>query len=77
MPSRADCSVIIRAITEVGRRLNIATTAEGVETEEQLELLRAVGCDQMQGYLFGYPRPASELNLVSRIFQGAEEAPVA
>jgi len=37
------------------------TTAEGVETEEQAMLLRAAGCGQMQGYLFGRPVPKSEL----------------
>jgi predicted signal transduction protein with EAL and GGDEF domain len=35
--------------------------AEGVETAEQLERLRSLGCDRMQGYLFARPRPAPEL----------------
>jgi EAL domain-containing protein (putative c-di-GMP-specific phosphodiesterase class I) len=37
------------------------TTAEGVETKEQLELLRREGCTQAQGYLFSPPRPAAEV----------------
>ena len=37
------------------------TTAEGVETEEQLEILRAEGCMQVQGYLFSRPVPASQI----------------
>ena len=41
--------------------LGIATTAEGIETREQLDRLRAEGCTEVQGYLFSPPRPASEL----------------
>jgi EAL domain-containing protein (putative c-di-GMP-specific phosphodiesterase class I) len=50
-----------RAVTGLGRSLGIATTAEGVETVEQLDLLRREGCTQAQGYLFSRPRPASEV----------------
>ena len=39
------------------------TTAEGVETKRQYELLRAAGCDQLQGYLFGKPCRAGRLDL--------------
>ena len=42
--------------------LGIATTAEGIETTEQLERVRAEGCTEVQGYLFSAPRPASELS---------------
>jgi EAL domain-containing protein (putative c-di-GMP-specific phosphodiesterase class I) len=52
---------IIRAITNLGSNLGIPTLAEGVETEEQLELLRKEGCTEMQGYLFSRPVPASEI----------------
>ena len=40
---------------------NMTTTAEGVETEAQREVLRKLGCNQMQGYLFSRPRPAAEI----------------
>jgi len=63
MGERADCSAIVSAITSLGRSLDVATTAEGVETREQLALLRAAGCSQAQGYLFSRPVPASELDL--------------
>ena len=43
---------IVRAVTGLGWVLGIPTTAEGVETSEQLSLLRSEGCDEVQGYLF-------------------------
>jgi diguanylate cyclase (GGDEF)-like protein len=52
---------IIRAVTGLGHSLSMKTTAEGVETQEQLVKLRAEGCTEVQGYLFSPPRPASEL----------------
>ena len=61
LSNRADCAAIVCAITGLGRGLNILTTAEGVETEEQMELLRAAGVDQLQGYLLSRPRPVAEL----------------
>ena len=39
----------------------MTTTAEGVETPQQQELLRALGCTEMQGYLFSAARPAAEI----------------
>ncbi len=59
MPHVDVCAAIVCAIANLGRSLHIVTTAEGVETEEQFELLRAAGCTQAQGYLFGRPRPAN------------------
>ena len=40
---------------------HMTTTAEGVETEAQRELLRELGCSEMQGYLFSPPKPATEI----------------
>jgi EAL domain-containing protein (putative c-di-GMP-specific phosphodiesterase class I) len=65
LSSRADCAAIVCAMTNLGRSLNIDTTAEGVETRDQLDLLRAAGCTHAQGYLFSRPRPASEMNFSS------------
>jgi EAL domain-containing protein (putative c-di-GMP-specific phosphodiesterase class I) len=45
----------------LGRSLGLRTCAEGVETAEQLALLRREGCDEMQGYYFGRPVPAAEI----------------
>jgi diguanylate cyclase (GGDEF)-like protein len=61
LASRSDCAAIVCAITGLARSLSIVTTAEGVETEEQLALVRAAGCNQVQGYLFGRPGPAGLL----------------
>lgn len=52
---------IVRTIISMGRTLNKSIVAEGVETEEQLELLRSYNCDQIQGYLFSRPVPGDEL----------------
>ncbi|AIR90933.1 putative bifunctional diguanylate cyclase/phosphodiesterase [Pseudomonas cremoricolorata] len=51
---------IIRAITELSNSLMIKTTAEGVESAEQMRRLAAEGCSHVQGYLYGRPVPASE-----------------
>jgi diguanylate cyclase (GGDEF)-like protein/PAS domain S-box-containing protein len=61
LASHGDSMAIVRAVTGLGKSLGIATTAEGVETDEQLALLRAEGCNQVQGYLFDPPRPAAEV----------------
>jgi len=51
---------IIRAITDLSNSLMIKTTAEGVESEEQMRRLAAEGCSHFQGYFYGRPAPASE-----------------
>jgi diguanylate cyclase (GGDEF)-like protein/PAS domain S-box-containing protein len=61
MVERPDCIAIVRAVAGLGASLGIATTAEGVETVEQLDRIRAEGCTEVQGYLFSAPRPAGEL----------------
>ncbi|WP_343612992.1 EAL domain-containing protein [Novosphingobium sp.] len=50
-------AAIMRTVLALGRSLEIPVLAEGVETEDQLDLLRREGCDEGQGYLFGYPQP--------------------
>jgi EAL domain-containing protein (putative c-di-GMP-specific phosphodiesterase class I) len=51
----------VRAVVNLAQSLNIRTVAEGVETEEQLEIARAEGCNEGQGYLFGKPMPEAEV----------------
>ena len=52
---------IVRAVAALANGLGMATTAEGVETQEQLETVRSEGCTEMQGFLFSRPRPADEI----------------
>jgi diguanylate cyclase (GGDEF)-like protein len=52
---------IVRTIINLGHELHLTVIAEGVETIEQLEFLRSVGCDGVQGFFFSKPLPASEL----------------
>ena len=61
LATRDDSMAIVRAVTGLGKSLGIVTTAEGVETDAQFELLRREGCTQAQGYLFSRPRPAAEV----------------
>jgi diguanylate cyclase (GGDEF)-like protein len=59
---------VIRAVAGLSASLGIATTAEGVETREQLDRLRAEGYREVQGYFFSPPRPACEIeDLLARI----------
>lgn len=60
-------AAIVCAVANLGRSLDIITTAEGVETEEQLELLRAAGCTQAQGYLFGRPVPVADVDFSNEV----------
>jgi EAL domain-containing protein (putative c-di-GMP-specific phosphodiesterase class I) len=68
LASRGDSMAIVRAVTGLGKSLGISTTAEGVETNEQLALLRSEGCTEVQGYLFSPPRPAADVE--NMLFEG-------
>ncbi len=52
-----DCRVIIRSVIDLAHNLGMEAVAEGVETETTLQLLRDLGCDVVQGYFIGRPRP--------------------
>ena len=60
--TRTDCMAVVASILTLARGLEIAVTAEGVETKSQFELLRAQGVNYVQGYLFGRPCPLAELD---------------
>ena len=61
LASDADSMAIIRAVTGLGNSLGMATTGEGVETQEELDYLKREGCTEAQGYFFSKPKPASEV----------------
>ena len=63
--ARAECAAVIASVLTLARGLDIATTAEGVETEDQYDMLRAAGVNFVQGYLFCRPCPASELRFAN------------
>jgi EAL domain-containing protein (putative c-di-GMP-specific phosphodiesterase class I) len=58
----------------MARGLGMTTTAEGVETAEQLEMIKAEGCTEMQGFLFSHPLPAGE---VAKLLAGETDAALA
>ncbi|MFB9268547.1 EAL domain-containing protein [Bradyrhizobium erythrophlei] len=57
-------ATIVQSVVNIASSRNMTTTAEGVETEQQRDLLRELGCTEMQGYLFSAPKPAAELRLL-------------
>ncbi len=61
VPNGRDAVAIITLVIGVARSLGIETTAEGVETDEQLVHLKQLGCDKIQGYFIGKPGPVSTL----------------
>jgi diguanylate cyclase (GGDEF)-like protein len=63
--AQEQASAIVRAVISLGKSLDMKTTAEGVETAEQMELLRAEGCTQIQGYLISKAIPASEISVLA------------
>jgi diguanylate cyclase (GGDEF)-like protein/PAS domain S-box-containing protein len=61
IPQDPNDVALARAIVALAKSLDLSVVAEGVETEAQRDLLTSIRCDEMQGYLFSPPRPASEL----------------
>jgi len=62
----AEGELLFRAILSMAQVLDMTVVAEGVETEQQLTLLQALGCHQVQGYLLARPQPASEMPALLR-----------
>jgi diguanylate cyclase (GGDEF)-like protein/PAS domain S-box-containing protein len=71
MTNRADCAAIISAVLALAHSLDIQTTAEGVETVEQLRILRLAGVTDVQGFLIQRPCPAAELCFDAPLNPGA------
>jgi len=68
---RADCAAIVSATLTLAKSLDIATTAEGVETVDQFRLLQLAGVSSLQGYLFKRPGPAGEIDFTD-VYAAAE-----
>ncbi len=60
MQVRPDCLAIVSSVVGLADKLSMTTTAEGIETHDQLRLVRELGCTEAQGYLFGRPQPLAE-----------------
>ena len=60
MVTDADNAAIVRSTIELAHNLNLQVVAEGVETQEIVDRLIALGCDKAQGYFFSRPLPADE-----------------
>ncbi|MGA7594949.1 MAG: bifunctional diguanylate cyclase/phosphodiesterase [Gallionella sp.] len=60
MPGNTDDVAIAKTIVAMAKALDLTTVAEGVETEAQFDLLKTLGCDEIQGYLFSLPLPADD-----------------
>ncbi|QJQ33397.1 EAL domain-containing protein [Sphingomonas lacunae] len=60
--SREDCQAIVRSVVNLASSLGMKTTAEGVEREEQMTMLKAQGCDEVQGFLFSHAVAREELS---------------
>jgi EAL domain-containing protein (putative c-di-GMP-specific phosphodiesterase class I) len=73
MTADASDAVIVRSIIDLARNLGLTSIAEGVEDEQTLEALRAMGCDQLQGYHLSRPQPVEELTpwLLAHAWDGA------
>ncbi|MBX9934680.1 MAG: EAL domain-containing protein [Methylobacterium sp.] len=61
-----DGLAIVKAVIRLGQSLRMNVVAEGVETVEQRDLLREAGCQELQGYLFSRPQPATEAHAIIR-----------
>ena len=60
-PLDKDCSALVHGIVALANSIGMQVVAEGIETKEQASLLRLIGCQEGQGYLFGKPMPLAEL----------------
>jgi EAL domain-containing protein (putative c-di-GMP-specific phosphodiesterase class I) len=70
-------ATVVRSIVSLAHSLRMKVTAEGVETEKQAKMLALLGCDAMQGYLFGMPLPRNEVPalLETRLLPGRSRRP--
>jgi EAL domain-containing protein (putative c-di-GMP-specific phosphodiesterase class I) len=78
MEATGESAILVHSIVHLGRALGLTVTAEGVETPEQHRFLQALGCHQLQGYLFSKPVTAAEIDrMVALERSKARKAPAA
>jgi diguanylate cyclase (GGDEF)-like protein/PAS domain S-box-containing protein len=66
LPGKEDSLAIVRAVVGLSSSMGITTTAEGVETKEQLASLTSEGCDEFQGFFFSHPQTAADVQRILR-----------
>jgi diguanylate cyclase (GGDEF)-like protein len=67
MTVRADCKAIVASIAALAAQLGMTTTAEGIETPDQLDAVQRAGCTEAQGYLLGRPQPLEQAEFAARL----------
>lgn len=78
MTTRADCKAIVASIAALATELGMTTTAEGIETMDQLDAVHRAGCTQAQGYLLGRPQPLERAEFamqISPVWNSGEHSP--
>jgi diguanylate cyclase (GGDEF)-like protein len=71
MEATGESAILVHSIVHLGRALGLTVTAEGVETKEQHRFLQALGCHQLQGFLFSKPVPRAEIDRMLGIIEEA------
>jgi EAL domain-containing protein (putative c-di-GMP-specific phosphodiesterase class I) len=69
-----DSLAILRAVVGIGRSLGIITIAEGIETQNQLEVLKTEGCTEAQGFFFSQPKSSAEIREFLASFKSETKA---
>lgn len=74
---RPECAAIVGVVADLGRRLGVTTVAEGVETQAHLDLVKAEGCTEVQGYLLGRPvPPAGDVAIIDALNRVSSRKPI-
>ncbi len=74
MEATGESAILVHSIVHLGRALGLTVTAEGVETREQHRFLQALGCHQLQGFLFSRPVPPEEIDRLLGLSEAAQVA---
>jgi diguanylate cyclase len=73
MEATGESAILVHSIVHLGRALGLTVTAEGVETKEQHRFLQALGCHELQGYLFSRPVPSDEIDVLLGVVDASPE----